>query len=59
MDSASYQGVKLSEQGIKVVERLLEIRLRRLLKVDQIQFGFMSGRSTVDAIFILRRMQES
>ena len=29
------------------------------MKVDQIQFGFMPGRSTVEAIFILRRMQES
>ena len=59
MDCASYRGVKLLEHGMKVVERLLEKRLRRLVKVDQMQFGFMPGRSTVNAIFILRRMQES
>ena len=59
MDCASYQGVKFLEHGMKVVERLLEKRLRRLVKVDQMQFGFMPNRSTVDAIFILRRMQES
>ena len=59
MDCASYRGVKLLEHGMKVVERLLEKRLRRLVKVDQMQFGFMPSRSTVDAIFILRRMQES
>ena len=59
MDCASYRGVKLLEHGRKVVERLLEKRLRRLVTVDQMQFGFMPGRSTVDAIFILRRMQES
>ena len=59
MDCASYRGVKLSEHGMKVVERLLEKRLRRLVKVDQMQFGFMSGRSTVNVIFIFRRMQES
>ena len=59
MDCASYQGVKLLEHGMKVVERLLEKRLRRLVKVDQMQFDFMPSRSTVDAIFILRRMQES
>ena len=29
------------------------------MKVDQMHFGFMPGRSTVDAIFILMRMQES
>ena len=59
MDCASYRGVKLLEHGMKVVERLLEKRLRRLVKVDQMQFGFMTGRSKVDAIFILRRIQES
>ena len=59
MDCASYRDVKLLEHGMKVVERLLEKRLRRLVKVEQMQFGFMPGRSTVDAIFILRRMQES
>ena len=59
MDCASYRGVKLLEHGMKVVERLLEKKLRRLVKVDQMQFGFMPAKSTVDAIFILRRMQES
>ena len=59
MDFASYRGVKLLEHGMKVVERLLEKRLRRLVKVDQMQFCFMPGRSTEDAIFIFRRIQES
>ena len=59
MDCASYRGIKLLEHGMKVVERLLEKRLRRLVKVDQMQFGFMPGKSTVGAIFIHRRMQES
>ena len=44
---------------MKVVERLLIKRLRKLVKVDQMQFGFMPGRSSVEAIYILRRMQES
>ena len=34
MDCASYQGVKLLEHGMKVVESLLEKRLRRMDKVD-------------------------
>ena len=59
IDCASYRGVKLLEHGMKVVEWLLEKRLRRLMKIDQMQFGFMPGKSTVDVIFILRRMQES
>ena len=44
---------------MEVVERVLKKRLRRLVKVDQMQFGFIPGRSTVDAIFIFGRMQES
>ena len=59
VDWASYRGVKLLEHGMKIEERLLEKRLRRLVKVDQMQFGFMPSRSTVGAIFIFRRMQES
>ena len=29
-----------------------------MVKVDEVQFGFMPGKGTVDAIFILRRLQE-
>ena len=28
------------------------------MKVDDMQFGFMPGKGTTDALFILRRMQE-
>ena len=41
MDCASYRGLKLLERGMKVVKRLLEKRLRKVVKVDQKQFGFM------------------
>ena len=58
MDCHSYRGVKLLEHGMKVVEWLLEKRFRRLVKVDLMQFGFMPGKSTVEAIYILRRMQK-
>ena len=47
----------LLEHGMKVVERVLEKRPRRIVSVDEIQFGFMTERGTVDAVFILRRMQ--
>ena len=59
MDCASYRGIKLLKLGMKRVESLLEKRLKRLVEVDQMKFGFMHGRSTVDAMFIFRRMQES
>ena len=28
------------------------------MKIDDVQFGFMQGRGTTDAIFILRQLQE-
>ena len=43
---------------MKVVERLLDKRLCRIVNVDKMQFGFMPERGTIDAVFILRRLQE-
>ena len=58
MDCGAYRGVKVLEHAMKIVERVLEKRLRELVKVDDMQFGFMLGKGTTDALFILRRMQE-
>ena len=33
-------------------------RLCGIVSVDEVQFGFMSERGTIDFVFILRRMQE-
>ena len=43
---------------MKVLERVIEGRLRKIVKIDSMQFGFMSGRSMTDAIFIVRQLQE-
>jgi len=37
---------------------VLERRIRALIKLDKMQFGFMPGKGTTDALFILRRLQE-
>ena len=58
MDCGAYRGVKLLEHAMKIVERELEKRIRELVMVDDMQFGFMPGKGTTDALFILRRMQE-
>ena len=29
-----------------------------MVKVDEMQFGFMPSKGTIDAVFILRRLQE-
>ena len=53
-----YRDVKLLEHGMKMVERMLEKRLHRTVSVDEMQFGFMPKTGTIDAVFILRRVQE-
>ena len=58
MSCGSYRGVKLLEHAMKIIERVLERRIRTLVNLNKIQFGFMPGKGTVDAIFIVRRMQE-
>ena len=50
--------MKLLDHGMKVVEGVLEKRLSSIMSVDEMQFGFMPVRRTINAIFILRRMQE-
>ena len=58
LECGNYRGIKLLEHGLKIYERILDKRLRRVVKIDEMQFGFMPGKGTVDAIFILRQMQE-
>jgi hypothetical protein len=41
---------------MKLWERVIEHRLRRLTRVTQNQFGFMPGRSTMEAIFLVRQL---
>ena len=52
------RGVKFLEHAMKIVEKVLQRRMRHMVKVDEMQFGFMPGKGTIDAVFILRRLQE-
>ena len=58
MSCGSYKGVKLLENAVKIVERVLERRIRTLVNLNEMQFGFMPGIETVDAIFIVRMQEE-
>ena len=49
---------EVSEHGMKVVERVFEKMLCRIMSVDEMQFDFMPERGTIDVVFILCRMQE-
>jgi len=58
MECGSYRGIKLLELAMKVVERILEDRIRQQIDIDDMQFGFMKCKGTADAIFIVRQMHE-
>src|SRR2546425_12907440 len=57
LESSSYRGIKLLDHVLKVLERVLEARLRKTVKIDDMQFGFSPGKGTTDAIFIVRQVQ--
>ena len=42
MNCGSYRGVKLLEHGMKIIERVLERRIRALVDFDEAQFGLVS-----------------
>ena len=54
----SYRGIKLLDQVIKILERVLEKIIMERVTLDEMQFGFRPGRGTIDVIFIVRQMQE-
>jgi len=43
---------------MKLWERVIERRIRKETRVTDNQFGFMPGRSTMEATYLLRRMME-
>ena len=59
MEFGSYRGIKLLEHAMKLVERIFEHRIRLQIEVDDMQFGFMKGKGTTDAIFMARQLQEN
>ena len=57
-DCGNYRGIKLMPHTMKIYERVIEARIRDETNVSEEQFGFMPGRGTTDAIFILRQVME-
>ncbi len=43
---------------MKLWEKILERRLRDIIKIEDIQFGFQQDKSTTDALFVMRQLQE-
>ena len=58
LEGGNYRGLKLLDHVMKGMERVIEKIIRERISIDDMQFGFMPGRGTTDAIFILRQLQE-
>ena len=57
MNCGNYRGIKLMCHSMKLYERVHENRLRNIVSIEE-QFVFVKGKSTTDAIFALRQLQE-
>ena len=58
LERGNYRGLKLTDQVMKLLERVLDSFIREMVDIDAMQFGFVPGRGTTDAIFIICQLQE-
>ena len=59
LDRGNYRGLKLREHILKVIKQIIEDLICNIVKTDNMQFGFMPGCGTTDAIFIVRQIQQA
>ena len=58
LECSNYRGIKHISYTLKLLERVLDQRLRTIVELGNIQFGFRRGRSTMDPVFALKIIQE-
>lgn len=58
LERGNYRGLKVLDQVLKIVEHVFEAIIRKQVDIDSMQFGFMPGKGTTDAIFILRQLHD-
>jgi hypothetical protein len=54
----NYKGIKFVSHTMKFLERVIKHRLRKLTTVSKNHFDFMSGRSTMEVIFLIRQLMK-
>ena len=57
-DSFSIIELKLHDHVMKRIDRITGKIIRVKISIDGMQLGFIPGRGTTDAIFILKQLQE-
>ena len=58
LNGSNYRGLKLIEQVMKVLERVVEGFIRQRVVIDKMHRDFMQGEET-NVIFILRQLHEN
>ena len=58
LERGNYCGLKLTEQVMKVLERIVDGLIRQMVSIDNSQFGFVPGRGITDAIIVVRQLQD-
>ena len=51
LNRGNYRGLKLTEDMMKVMERIVDRMIREMIAVNEMQFAFVPGRGTTDASF--------
>ena len=59
LERGNYRGLKLTEQVMKVLERIVDGLIRQVVSIDDSQFDFVPGRGTTDARKVSSCQQET
>ena len=54
----NFRGITLLSHTLKLWERVVESRLRKMVDISESRYGFQPGKSTIQPLFCLRMLQE-
>ena len=57
LSRGKYRGLKFADHVVKLADRVLDPIVRKMVRKDQMQYGFVPGSGTTDAIFTVRQLQ--
>lgn len=58
LDKNNYRRIKLQDQVMKIVERVITQLISNRIRFDKMWFGFVPQKSTTEAIVIVRQLQK-
>ena len=58
LECINLRGITLLSHTLKLWERVVESRLRKMVNISEKQYGFQPGKSTIQPLFCLRMLQE-